>query len=139
MKMPMIVEVQMKALSATQHPAHWTRIKLRAGSFLFIVILFGICGMAHFMAQTKSGLAHYFALVDDRTLGELRLIQFIQTNLWIFGVYFGFLLGVWFWLGIRSASRFLTILCLGLLSLPCLLYIRACLHISNKLLLFSSP
>jgi hypothetical protein len=95
--------------------------------------------MAHFMAHTRSGLVHDFGLVDDRTLGELRLIQFIQTNLWVFGVYFGFLLGVWFWLGFRWAPRSLTIFCLGLLLFPCLLYIRACLHIAGKLLLFSSP
>ena len=121
----------MTASDLIQNASLWKRINQRGGSFLFVAVLFGVCALTHLLATFKMGSS--FALVDDRTIGEINLIGFVERHFWILGVYFGFLLSAAFWLGMRSASRGITFLSLLLLSVPLLLYIRACSHIFFKI------
>ena len=115
----------------------WKRINGRGGSFLPLVILFGITALSHLMAFGKMGLP--FALVDDRTMGEIHLIQLVQDHIWVLAIYFALLITAWFWLAVRSASRLVTLISLLFLSVPGLLYIRACVHIGSKLLGITGP
>jgi len=123
---------QMASSSLDENTSSWNRINRRGGSFLLIACLFGCFAFAKLMANTKLGLR--LALVDDRTIGEIRLIRLVQEHPWVICLYFGSLVAVWLWLALRSAPRASTLVCLVLLSLPCLFYIRACLHIGTKLL-----
>jgi hypothetical protein len=123
---------KVRGSNGTNQISAWACMSRSGGSFFLIVNLFWLFYLTHLMAFWKAKLS--LALVDDRTIGEIRLIHMLQENPWVAGVYFAGLLGVWCLLALRSTSRWNKVLCFGLLCLPCLLYVRACLHISNKLL-----
>ena len=127
----------MEAPDRTLSTPIWNRLNRRAESFLLLPLLFGVFVIAHLLALTKVGLS--LALVDDRTVGEIRLIQFVQSHLWVVALYFALLIAVWCWIRACSASLLVTFISLLLLSMPCLLYIRSCLHIGSKLLGITGP
>jgi len=82
------------------------------------------------MARERLG---WGMIIDDRTLGEIRLIKLIDRHFWILTTYFLFLLGIWFWLSLRNGGRLVMAITLLLMSTPLFLYMRASLHISSKL------
>ena len=86
----------------TKDTSMWRRLNQRGGSLLLVIILFGFVGFNHLFAFTKLGVS--LAVVDDRTLGEIRLIQFVHDHMWIPAIYFAFLVAVWMSLSLRAAS-----------------------------------
>jgi hypothetical protein len=117
-----------------EYTSRWNRVNQRGGSLVLIILLVWVSVATHAMALLKMDFS--LALADDRTIGEVRLIGFVRDQPWIALLYFGFLIGIWFWLGLRVASWWRMVFSLAVLSLPCVLYIRACYHIGFKLLLY---
>ena len=70
---------------------------------------------------------------DQRAAGETRLVDLVQSDLWIVPTYFSALFAAWLWLSLRDAGKVLMFVAMILLSAPLLLYDRACLHIQYKL------
>lgn len=64
---------------STKDPSVWKRLNQRGGSLFLLIVLFDFVGFNHLFAFTKLGVS--LAVVDDRTLGEIRLIQFVQDHL----------------------------------------------------------
>jgi hypothetical protein len=73
-----------------------------------------------------------FAVMDDRTMREVRVIDFLHANLWLPLLYSAVFAGSVLWLEYRGAPRWAVWGTFVLLALPCLTYARACLHIVGK-------
>jgi len=99
-----------------------------------LALVLGLAVLVHGMARLKMDLADHFALMDMRTLRELRLIAYVHTHLWLPASYAVVFFACLLWLEIRVVPRWAVWLSFILLSMPCLAYMWACAHIDNKVL-----
>ncbi len=96
---------------------------------MLLVLLLGACAFADFRARMKMDMANRkFAIIDDRTVREMRLIDFIPTHFWIVVAYVALSLVCLLWLEFRAASRWSVWVTFTVLALPTLAYGSACLH-----------
>ena len=72
--------------------------------------------------------------MDDRTIREIRLIEFLHVNLWILAFYSGLFLVSLCWMEQRRYPRWTVWVAFALLALPFVAYLRACFHISGKII-----
>lgn len=99
-----------------------------------LVLLMGVCFFLDFMARLKMRSAEMFALMDDRTIREMKVIDFIHQHWWFVAVYILIFWAALLRLEFRSASRGIVWLSFSLFALPLFAYCGACAHISNKIL-----
>jgi uncharacterized membrane protein YecN with MAPEG domain len=114
------------------------RINRAGGSVASLVVLFGIIAFTHWSARLRMDMAsRQFAIMDDRTVREMSVIDFIHGNLWIVAAYIAVFLACLLWLEFRAAPRWAVWATFIVLALPVLAYTRACLHIGNKFIMLS--
>ena len=80
--------------------------------------------------------SRHFAIMDDRTVHEMGLIDFIHGDLWIVAAYVAVFVASLIWLEFRTAPRWAVWITFIVFALPLLAYARACLHIGNKFILW---
>src|SRR5437868_2403813 len=76
-------------LGSRAKPVKW--INRHCGSCFALALLLGLAATSHVEANWKTGLSDHFALVDTRTVRELRIIGYIHSHLWVpasYGVMF---------------------------------------------------
>ena len=78
-----------------------------------------------------------FAIMDDRTVREMSVIDFIHGHLWIVVAYVVVFLACLLWLEFRASPRWAVWVTFVVLASPVLAYARACLHIGNKFIMWS--
>jgi hypothetical protein len=94
---------------------------------------------ADFMARIRMDLANrQFAIMDERTVREMRVIDFIHTHLWMVIAYVAVFLACLLWLESRPMPRWSVWVTFIVLALPALAYGNACLHIGNKFIHMAS-
>jgi hypothetical protein len=103
------------------------------------IVLFGACAWFDFIARIRMDLANrQFVIMDNRTLRELRVIDLVREHHWLAITYFAvFFIGL-LWLEFRAAPRWAVWIIFILFALPALFYAQACMHISNKFILWST-
>ncbi len=114
------------------------RINRHGGSVASLVVLFGMIAFTHWSARLRMDMAsRQFAIMDDRTVREMSVIDFIHGHLWIVVAYAAVFLACLLWLEFRAAPRWTVWVTFILLALPSLAYAWACLHIGNKFIMWS--
>jgi len=110
-----------------------------AASSMLLVLLLGASAVADFMARTRMDMANRrFAIMDGRTVREMRVIDFIHAHLWIVIAYLAVFLAFLLWLEFRGAPRWSVWVTFIMLAVPALTYGSACLHIGNKFILWTT-
>ena len=106
-------------------------------ALILLALLLGACAVAHFLAHTKMDFNNrHFAVMDERTAREIRVVDFLDANLWIPLLYTGVFVGAVLWLEYRGGPRSMVWVTFVLLALPCLIYARSCLHLFFKFDMF---
>ena len=101
-----------------------------------LALLLGAAAAAHFMARLRMDMSsRQFAIMDERTIRDMTVIDFIHAQYWVVIAYAAVFLACLLWLEFRAASRWTVCVAFILLALPALAYGRACSHIANKLIL----
>ena len=101
-----------------------------------LALLLGACAFADFMARLRMDIfSRQFAIMDERTIRDMTVIDFIHAQYWVVIAYAAVFLACLLWLEFRAASRWTVCVAFILLALPALAYGRACSHIANKLIL----
>ena len=114
------------------------RINRHGGSVASLVVLFGAIAFTHWSARLRMNMAgRQFALMDDRTMRELSVIDFVHSHWWIVAACGVVFLTCLIWLEFRAAPRWAVWATFIMLALPLLAYAWACLHIGNKFMLWS--
>jgi hypothetical protein len=104
-----------------------------------LVVLFGAVTFTHWSARLRMDMAsRQFALMDDRTVRKLSVIDFVHSHFWIAAAYGAVFLACLIWLEFRAAPRWAVWATFIMLALPSLAYARTCLHIGNKFILWSA-
>lgn len=115
------------------------RINRSGGSIASLFVLFGVIAHTHWLARFRMEMAdRQFALMDDRTLYEMKTIDFIHGHLWLVAAYFTVFLCCLLWLELRTAPRWVVCVTFIVWALPSLTYARACFHIGNKFIMWSA-
>ena len=106
---------------------------------MLVVLLLGACAFADFMARIRMDMAsRHFAIMDDRTVRDIRFIDFMHAHLWMVIAYMVVFLGSLLWLECRAVTRWSVWVTFIVLALPALAYGSACLHIGNKFILWTT-
>jgi hypothetical protein len=118
-------------------PATFKQINRRGGSVASLVVLFGLIAFTHWSARLRLDMANgQFAIMDDRTVREISVIDFMHGHWWIVAAYGVLFLACLIWLEFRTASRWAVWATFIMLALPLLAYARACLHIGTKIVIW---
>ena len=108
-------------------------------SSVLLVLLLGASAFVDFSARFQMDMANrQFALMDDRTVREMGLIDFIHSHLWMVIAYAVVFLVCLLWLEFRAAPRWSIWVTFIVLALPVMAYGSACLHIGNKFILWTT-
>jgi hypothetical protein len=107
------------------------RVSRCTASFCFFIV---VCVVTHLVALQKLELRDLFLNMNPRTVHNIRLIEFVNSNSYLVASYF-----LMFWgalafsvaRGHPAWSRWLTFLAF---SAPCWLYVWVCAYINGKLL-----
>lgn len=109
---------------------HATRLVGQTWAVLFIL---GVAALFHFDAHSRMELAHrQFAIMDDKTILEMRIIDFLHDNYWIATLYGAIYLGSMLWLARTNYPRRIVWGAFILLMQPVLPYIAICFKIGGK-------
>jgi hypothetical protein len=120
-------------------PATLRRINRHGVSSVFLLLLLGASGFAHFLAHVRMEAANrQFAIMDDRTIRQTGVIDFMCAHYWIGIAYGAVFLACLLWLEFRSAPRWAVWGTFCVLALPCIVYAGACLRIGNKFILWTT-
>src|SRR6266516_669880 len=85
---------------------HLKRINRHGGSVASLVVLFGLFAFSHWYARLRMEMANrQFAIMDDRTVRDTSVIDFIHGHIWIVVVYAAVFAGCLIWLEFRAAPR----------------------------------
>ena len=89
--------------------------------------------LTHQMAVAKMQLVdRQFLVMNEKTVHNMALIDFISQNLGFVVLYFGCFVAALFYLGMRKCPRW-SVWGTGIIfALPCLVYLRVCGYITNK-------
>ena len=104
-----------------------------AGQTWAVLFVLSLVTLLHFDAHSRMELAHrHFAIMDDKTISEMKIIDFLHDNYWIaiaYGVtYLGFMLS----LVRRNQPRWIIWGTFLLLMQPALPYMAICFKIGGK-------
>ena len=114
-------------------------INRHSASSVVLLLLLGASTFAHVLAHLRMDMANrQFAIMDDRTIREIAVIDFMHAHYWVAIAYAVVFFATLLWLEIRSAPRWAVWVMFCLLALPCLVYAGACLRIGNKFILWTS-
>jgi hypothetical protein len=114
-------------------------INRHSASSVLLLLLLSASTFAHVLARVRMDMAsRQFAIMDDRTIRQMGLIDFMHAHYWVAIAYAAVYLGSLLWLEIRGAPRWAVWVTFGLLALPCLVYAGACLRIGNKFILWTT-
>ncbi len=117
---------------------HLKRINRHGGSIAALVVLFGLFAFSHWYARLRMEMAsRHFAIMDDRTVREMSVIDFIHGHLWIVVAYAAVFVACLIWLEFRAAPRWAVWATFIALALPLFVYDRACLHVGSKFIMWS--
>ena len=115
------------------------RINRHGVSSVFLLLLLGASGFAHFLAHVRMEAANrQFAIMDDRTIRQMGVIDFMHAHYWIAIAYGAVFLACLLWLEFRGAPRWAVWVTFCILALPCIVYAGACLCIGNKFILWTT-
>jgi hypothetical protein len=104
---------------------------------LFLLMAFGVCASAHWLALAKVEMTGgHFALMNDRTVASLAVVGWMQDHIWVGIGYLIMILLLAFYLHARHHRRCVTCLVSGILSAPCLAYGMVCSYIMGKVIGF---
>ena len=104
---------------------------------VLLLLLLGAAAFANLMARLRMDMAdRRFALMDERTIHEMRVIDFLNDRPWIVIAYVAVSLACFLWLKLRTAPRSTVWAMFTVLALQVLIYGNACLHIGNKVILW---
>ena len=101
-------------------------------------MVLGASTFAHVLARVRMDMASRFAIMDDRTIGQMRVIDFMNAHRSVAITYAAVFLASLLWLEFRAAARWVVWVTFVLLALPCLTYAWACLCIGNKVILWTT-
>jgi len=103
-----------------------------------LVVLFGLVAFTHWWARFRMEIAsRQFVIMDERTAREMSIIDFIHDHLWIVAAYAVVSFTSLIWLECRTSPRWAVWVTFLVLAIPLLAYGGACLHIGNKLIMWS--
>jgi len=106
---------------------------------MLLVMLLGVSAYADFLARARMDLAsRQFAAMNDRTVQDMKVIDFIHAHLWIAIAYVAVFLFCLSWLELRSGPRWIVWITFFVLALPVLAYDSVCLRIGNKFILLTT-
>jgi hypothetical protein len=104
---------------------------------MFLLLLLGAAAFANLMARIRMDMAdRQFVLMDDSTVRDMRVIDFLNDRPWIVFAYITLSLACFLWLKLRDTPRSTVWATFIVLALPVLIYGSACLHIGNKVILW---
>src|SRR6266542_2310884 len=121
-----------------QIPAALKWINRHSASSVLLLLVLGASTFAHVLARVRMDMASRFAIMDDRTIGQMRVINFVHAHCWVAIAYAVVFLASLLWLELRDAPRWVVWVTFVLLALPCLTYAWACLCIGNKVILWTT-
>ena len=115
-----------------------------ATSAALLLLLLGVATILHDIARGAVGLIqsipNYPAwITDDRVLGRIRAVEFVQANPWIPLVLALAALGSLLWLEVRRAPRWAVWTTLAVVSLPAGGYIWVCLKAAFGAFVLTGP
>jgi len=105
---------------------------------VLLLLLLGASTFAHVLAHARMDIASRFAIMDDRTIGQMRVIDFMHAHRSVAITFTAAFLASLLWLEFRAAARWVVWVTFVLLALPCLTYAWACLCIGNKVILWTT-
>ncbi len=122
-----------------QIPATLKWINRHSASSVLLLLLLGASAFAHVLAHVRMEVAsRQFAIMDDRTIRQMGVIDFMHAHYWIAIAYGTVFFATLLWLEFRSAPRWAVWVAFCLLAMPCIIYAGACLHIGNKFILWTT-
>jgi len=109
-------------------------------STVLLLFLLTASAFAHSLALVRMEVAsRWFAVMDDRTVSQMGIIDFMHAHQWMAIVCGAVFLGMLLYLEFRKAPRWSVWITFCLLALPCMTYAGACLRIGNKIILWTTP
>ena len=120
-----------------QIPAALKWINRHSAPSVLLLLILGASTFAHVLAHVRMDAAsRQFAIMDDRTIGQMRIIDFVHAHCWVVIAYAVVFLASLLWLELRDAPRWSIWVTFAVLALPFLAYAEACLRIGNKFILW---
>src|SRR6266516_4864827 len=122
-----------------QIPAALKWINRHSAPSVLLLLILGASTFAHVLAHVRMDAAsRQFAIMDDRTIGQMRVIDFMNAHRSAAITYAAVFLVSLLWLELRDAARWVVWVTFVLLALPCVTYAWACLCVGNKVILWTT-
>ncbi len=99
-----------------------------------LAVFFAFCWFTHFAASLKMEMRSHFASMDDETLRDMALIDWVAAHSWVAIAYVLLVVASVAFLQIRGRPEWIYWLAAAVFCIPCVVYLDRCVYISGKLL-----
>jgi len=103
--------------------------------YVCLAVFFAFCWFLHFAAFLKmEGFSRHFAVMNDRTIRAMGLIDWIAAHSWLAVAYAALVVGSVAFLQISGRPTWTCWATAIIYCVPCAVYCLPCLYISGKLI-----